>query len=102
MQFEVLKESRNDLLHRKELRIAVELPQTPARKDLVPALAAKLGVPETHIVLNKISQRFGSKVFEGFVKIYDSPEALKKYEAAFYMQRGKPKAAKEEKKEEKK
>lgn len=99
MDLKIVNEERNDLLHRRELRIVLDgFSGTPSRKDVAKAIVAKLGTNEDHFVINRIRQEFGKNGFVCDAKVYDSPENMKKYEPKYYFERGKPKEVKEEKK----
>jgi len=96
MKLDVLKESENKLLHRKELDIVLkDLSATPSKKDVIAAVSANLGAPENAIVLGSIHQKFGKREARVYVRVYESEEKRKSVEL-------KPKENKETKEEPKK
>jgi len=91
MKLDVLKESENKLLHRKELDIALkDLGATPSKKDIIAAVSANLGAPENAIVLGSVHQKFGKREARVTVRVYESEEKKKSVEL-------KPKKSKEAK-----
>jgi len=96
MKLDVLKESENKLLHRKELDIVLkDLGATPSKKDIIAAVSANLGAPENAIVLGSVHQKFGKREARVYVRVYESEEKKKSVEL-------KPKEKKEAKEEPKK
>jgi small subunit ribosomal protein S24e len=105
MKIEISNEKQNAMLHRRELTLTItECRATPARKDVLAAVAAQLSVPEGNIVLDRMDQDFGSKTVRAYVKAYEDEKFKNMYSLKYKEARGKPKAekAEEEKKEEKK
>ena len=95
MKIEVRNETRNDLLHRREIQAEIlESATTPARKDITSALAAKLGVAEGTIMLESVMQDFGRKAVRCSARVYETPEFLRKCEPGYLSERGKPREAK--------
>jgi len=94
MKMDVLKESENKLLHRKELDIVLkDLGATPSKKDIMAMVSANLGAPENAIVLGSVHQKFGKREARVYVRVYESEEKKKSVEP-------KPKEKKAEAKEE--
>jgi len=94
MKMEILKESENKLLHRKELDIVLrELIGTPSKKDIVALVSANVGASETTIVLGSVHQKYGKREARFYVKVYENEEFKNKIEP-------KPKEKKEGEKEE--
>ncbi len=96
MNLDIVSENENRLLHRTELvaRITSE-DKTPSREEVVKMIAAKKNVPENLVIVDKIEQKFGTRVSEAFIKIYESEHALKQIEPEYKLKRH----VKEEKKE---
>lgn len=81
MKMEVLKESENKLLHRKELDIVLkDLGPTPSKKDIVSTVSAHLGAPENAIVLGGVHQKFGKKEAVVHIRVYENEENKKSIE----------------------
>ncbi|RLG21934.1 30S ribosomal protein S24e [Candidatus Micrarchaeota archaeon] len=96
MDIEVIEERKNPLLERKELEIlAKAFSSTPSRKELIDLISAKLGIGKDLVVIRKIEQGFGMQKARVVARVYDNPDALRRYEAEHIIKRGQ----KEEKKE---
>ncbi|MBN3036905.1 MAG: hypothetical protein JW834_00490 [Candidatus Diapherotrites archaeon] len=100
MKVDIEDEKVNRLLQRTELRLAIDTEgTTPSRCDIAAHIAAKKGVKESQIVVDRVDQEHGAKKAKVYVKVYSSEKALKSVEPEYKLKRTKdPK--KEEKKEE--
>lgn len=96
MEIEIVQDRRNELLSRQELRfvIAHDGP-TPSRKEIVGKLCALRNVPETLVVLDPLSTRYGTMEAEGELRVYDTEEAKNSAESEYLFRRGTPKPAEE-------
>ena len=74
------EKSRNELLNRTNVLVKIRSVKTPSKKDLQTKVASVLACDASLVVVDKISQEFGSKISNAYVKVYDSLEALKKIE----------------------
>ena len=99
MKIEVLRETKNPLLGRRELTLLVsDYAATPNKKELAAEAAARLGGKDENIVIETLRQAYGKNEAHALIKIYDSPESLKKAEP----KKKEKKTAEGEKPEEKK
>jgi len=95
MNITIENEKVNRLLHRTDLRCTIETGGvTPSRKELISQIAAKKGVDESLVVIDKIGQEYGKKTAHAYVKIYESEKAAQGIELKHKVERGK-KAPKE-------
>ncbi len=74
------EKSRNELLKRTNVFVKIRSAKTPSKKELQTKVASVLACNETLVVVDKISQEFGSKISNAYVKIYDDLETLKQVE----------------------
>jgi small subunit ribosomal protein S24e len=96
MDFEVSRDTRNELLSRREVDFSLRFEgPTPSRTQIIGKLAATLNVNEKLLVLDSLKTSFGVTQLTGKARIYDSEEQKAKTERAFLMTRGMPKAKEE-------
>jgi ribosomal protein S24E len=74
------EKSRNELLKRTNVLVKMRSAKTPSKKELKTKVASVLACDESLVVVDKISQEFGSKSSSAYVKIYDDLTSLKKIE----------------------
>lgn len=74
------EKSRNELLKRMNLFVKIRSNKTPSKKELQTKIASVLAVDNSLVVVDKISQEFGSKISNAYVKVYDDINTLKKVE----------------------
>jgi len=80
MEIEILSESENKLLERKDVHFKVVLDKdkgTPKLNDVRNLLIAKKNLNPELVVIDKITQEYGINSIIGYAKIYDNEEALK-------------------------
>ncbi len=88
MNVNIKEEIVNRPLHRTELFCELEFDaETPSRKQIIKSVAAKKGINESLVVVDRIDQPFGKKAASAFVKVYESEKALKLVEPAYKMER---------------
>jgi len=84
MQLKVQIESKkeNALLERTEVSFSVEhgAESTPTREAVRTAIAAAVGAPKEKVVVDRMETEYGKGVTNGYAKVYESDEALKKTE----------------------
>ena len=103
MNITIENETVNRLLHRTDLKCAIETNgTTPSRKEIIGQIAAKKGVNESLVVIDKIEQEYGRKFASAYVKIYESEKAANAIELKHKIERDKKAIKKAEPKEEKK
>jgi small subunit ribosomal protein S24e len=92
MDFEISRDTRNELLSRREVDFSLRFDgPTPSRMQVIGKLAATLNVDEKLLVLDSLKTSFGMTVLSGKARIYDSEELKAKTERTFLMSRGMPK-----------
>ena len=97
MNITIENETVNRLLHRTDIRCLIETGGiTPSRRELISQIAAKKGVDENLVVVDKIEQEYGKKSASAYVKIYESEKAARAIELKHKVERSK-KAPKEKK-----
>lgn len=74
------EKSRNELLKRTNVFVKIRSAKTPSKKELKTKVASVLACNEALVVVDKISQEFGSKISNAYVKIYDDLNTLKQVE----------------------
>jgi small subunit ribosomal protein S24e len=96
MEFEVTRDSRNELLSRREVDFSLRFDgATPSRMQIIGKLAATLNVNEKLLVLDSLRTGFGKTELSGKARVYDTEEQKAKTDRAFLMTRGVPKPKEE-------
>ena len=96
MEIEIIQDTRNELLSRRELRFDLTHDgPTPSRKEIVGRLCALHNVGENLVVLDPLATRYGMMQAEGIFRIYDTEEARNQAEPEHLLTRGEPKQAEE-------
>ncbi len=90
MNLEILDEVENRLLHRTEIKARVIFNSaTPSREEIIKLISAKKNVPEDLVIVDSIDQKFGQRVAEVFVKVYESKHVLEQIEPKYSVNRHK-------------
>lgn len=76
----ILNETENKLLQRKEVAIKLEHDSNPDYTTVSAMLAEKFKVEEARLSINKIFNNYGSRSFTIDAFIYNSLEAKQKFE----------------------
>ncbi len=88
MNLQILNERENRLLHRTEIEARVTFENaTPSREEIIKLIAAKKNVPENLVIVENIDQKFGQRVADVFIKIYESESTLKELEPGYMIKR---------------
>ncbi len=88
MNLQILNERENRLLHRTEIEARVTFDSaTPSREEIIKLIAAKKNVPENLVIVENIDQKFGQRVADVFIKIYESESTLKELEPEYMIKR---------------
>ena len=96
MDFEVTRDTRNELLARREVDFTLRFDgPTPSRLQVISKLAAGLNVKDTLLVLDSMKTSFGTTVLSGKARVYDTPEQKEKVERTYLFARGMPKPKEE-------
>jgi ribosomal protein S24E len=77
---QILKDTKNDLFKRRELKMILPSEKTPSYAEISKLLSEKFNSAEENIVVNKVQGRFGAKTFLIEASIYDSKEDKEKTE----------------------
>ena len=80
MEFKVKTQKANTFFERSELVIEAKDNATPSYAAIKAEVAKKLKVGEELVVVKRVDQQFGMKDVTAEVQVYNSPEAMKKYE----------------------
>ncbi len=93
LDLEVVEEKKNDLLHRKEIKLKIkhEFAPSPDRLTIRAKIAAKYAVPEAQVIVKQMKNFYGAPEEICTIFIYDSVENAKKIEPAYMMIRNMPK-----------
>jgi len=70
-----IKDFRNDLLKRRELKLVVNAGKNPGFADAMKNVADKFKAKEENIVVREVKSKFGRDTFLIDAYIYDSAEA---------------------------
>ena len=96
MEIEIVQDTRNELLSRRELRFVLTHDgPTPSRKEIMGRICAMKNVAEELAVLDPLSTRYGMMQAEGNIRIYDTDEAKNRAESDHLFTRGQPKPTEE-------
>jgi len=82
-----MEKSKNELLHRTSILAKIRSEKTPSRQEIQKKIAALLGVDDKLIVIDKISQDFGTKISKAYIKVYDNMKALNEIELEYKIKR---------------
>jgi small subunit ribosomal protein S24e len=77
---EVVKDFKNDLLKRREVKFVIESEKNPGFNEAVEKVASKFGANKDLILVNNIKSKFGRRTFLIDAFIYHSAEDRKKFE----------------------
>lgn len=89
MEFDITRNTRNELLQRKEIEFTLRFDgATPRRSLITGKLAALLNVNEKQLVLDSLKTIFGTTEIRGSARIYDTEEQRARTERPYLMTRG--------------
>lgn len=81
MKIKIEKKEEKPLVEREEIFLKIiDAAITPSKDQVREELAKLIGKPKEEIVVKKISQKFGEQDKFAIVYVYNSEEALKKFE----------------------
>lgn len=96
MEFEVTRDTRNELLERREVEFALRFDgSTPSRLQVIGKLSALLNVNEKQVALDSLKTGFGRTECTGRARIYDTEDRRNRTERSFLLSRGIPKPKEE-------
>jgi len=89
MKLEILKETENKTLARKEIEFRVEHQggTTPSRLDVRDKLVAQYDASAATVVIRYLDTKFGAGISEGVARIYADEEKLKRAELGHIIKR---------------
>ena len=97
MEIEVTRETRNELLGRREVGFNLRFDgPTPTRVQVIGKLSALLSVQEKQVALDSLKTSCGKTECSGYARVYDTEEQRNKVERSHILSRGMPKAKAEE------
>jgi small subunit ribosomal protein S24e len=97
MEFEFIRDERNELLARRELDFVLTFEgATPSRQEILGKICALKNIDEQVIVLDSLKTTFGKQEILGTVRVYDDAETLNTTERDYLMKRSQVKAEEEE------
>ena len=96
MELEITSKEKQPLFSRQDIKFVIIESKTPRKEEVRKKIAALHNAKEDAVVIEKITNRFGDKRFEGRAKIYDSKEKMEEMEPGHIITRnfGKKEAAK--------
>ena len=82
MKVEIIKDTKNPLLSRRQIKFVVthDGMATPNKLDVAEHLAAKLSADMNLMVIEGYTTQFGSNISSGLCFVYDSSDAMNKAE----------------------
>ena len=87
MDLKVLSKKKNELLKRTELVFEMHEKTIPSKQQIREKIAALVNTTVEKIAITKIVSKFGSSKAKVYVRIYDTPEALKSTEPKYVVVR---------------
>ncbi len=82
MKLEIIEDTKNPLLSRREVRFRVvhEGAATPKKAEVAELLSAKLNLNRDLMLIKHYTTRYGHNASEGWCLVYDSQDAMEKAE----------------------
>ncbi|HUR69694.1 MAG TPA: 30S ribosomal protein S24e [Candidatus Thermoplasmatota archaeon] len=91
MDIEIIEKKHNPLLSRWEVRFQVhhQGEKTPTRDGIREKIAGQLNSKKGNVVVDSMASAFGRSSTRGYVRVYDTQEALAKNEPHYILKRNK-------------
>ena len=91
MKLEILKETENKTLGRKEIEFRIDHQggTTPSRTDVQSKIVAQYDASAATVVIRILKPTFGAGISHGLARIYDDEEKLKRVELGHILKRHK-------------
>lgn len=90
MDIEIIEESENPMLHRKDVTFKVIHEEaTPERLSVRDSLAAMLNKDADEVVIRDLNTKFGMRTTIGEAKVYDDDEHAREIEREYVLERNK-------------
>ena len=89
MKIEITEKKENLLQERTEVRFTVDHTgeATPTRKAVIDEISKMMKAGKNTVVINNIDTQYGRGISKGYVKLYVSEEAARKYEREYLLKR---------------
>ncbi|OKY78226.1 MAG: Ribosomal protein S24E [Candidatus Methanohalarchaeum thermophilum] len=89
MQIKIIETKENPVLDRKELKIDIDhvSEPTPSVDEVKAKLAAEESLDKELIIVDEINTEFGSNRSNGYIKVYEDTDSLKKVENQYMLER---------------
>ena len=89
MKIEITEKKENLLQERTEVRFTVDHTgeATPTRKTIIDEISKMTKAGKNTVVINSIDTQYGRGISKGYVKIYSSEEAARKFEREYLLKR---------------
>lgn len=76
----IVEERQNPLFNRREIKLTLEADSIPSKDEVLKIVSEKLSIPLEKIVIKTLKGKFGSRVFDLNIRVYDSEEEKFKIE----------------------
>jgi len=89
MKLEILKETENKTLARKEIEFRIDHQggTTPSRLDIRNKIVAQYDASASTVVIRFLESKFGAGISEGLARIYESEEKMNRIELPHILKR---------------
>jgi small subunit ribosomal protein S24e len=88
MEMQILKEKETPLLSRKRVTLELEATkETPARAELIKAVAAKVKAKEELVIIRHVYSQFGNKTVKVIAHVYKDAKEMAKIERAYLLKK---------------
>ncbi|MDF1537583.1 MAG: 30S ribosomal protein S24e [Candidatus Thorarchaeota archaeon] len=89
MKLEILKETENKTLARKEIEFKIDHQggTTPSRTDVRDKIVAQFDASNETVVIRSLDTKFGVGISEGIARIYSDAEQMNKIELSHILKR---------------
>lgn len=93
MKLEILKETENKTLGRREIEFRIDHQggTTPSRLDVQNKIVAQYDANASTVVIRYLDTKFGAGISQGTARIYADEEKLKRVELGHIVKRHEPK-----------
>ncbi|NYT01505.1 MAG: 30S ribosomal protein S24e [Methanosarcinales archaeon] len=88
MEIQIIKETNNPLLNRREVIFKVtKETATPSRKSVVEKIAATMNSKPGLVMISRMNTEFGKRETIGYAKIYETEERARQVENDYVISR---------------
>jgi small subunit ribosomal protein S24e len=90
MDIEIISDTENPMLHRRDVRFrVVHEDASPSRLSVRDSLAAKLNKNSDEVVIHRLDTKYGMRKTIGYAKVYESADAAGDVEQTYMLERNK-------------